>query len=213
MVSEQTIHSIVEVGSINDLDSVLVRASKSGDADAFGELVKKYQKRVFRIARTITRSSEDAEDICQNVFAKAWGHLAEFEERASFSTWLTRIAVNESLMQVRRRQPVTVSLDEAVSDDDEGTLQVRDLRPNPEELYSDWQVREMLSSGLARLRPAMRIVFVLRDMEGLSIEETAAAVGATVAAVKTRLFRARLILRAFLEKRILRRRAAAATIH
>jgi len=190
----------------SDEAAELVHAAQAGDAQAFAGLVSQYQKRVFRVAYSILQSWEDAEDVVQNIFVKAFQNLRGFQGKSSFATWLTRIAVNESLMLLRQRRAKLVSLDEPVLNrEGEGVaLDVRDLRLNPEQARNQSELREILAKALDELRPALRIVFVLRDLEGLSTEETAEAVGINVPAVKTRLLRARLALRQKLQRRLSR---------
>jgi RNA polymerase sigma-70 factor (ECF subfamily) len=181
-----------------DSDQELLESVKSGDTEAFGVLVEKYQDRIFRVAHSITHNREDAEDVSQNVFFKAFEALKNFEGRSTFSTWLTRIAVNESLMHIRRRRAVMVSLDQPSKDDDK-PIQLRDPSPSPEQLCNHGEMRQLLEFALRRLQPALRIVFVLRDIEGLSVEETADVLNLTVQAIKTRLYRARRALRVRLQ--------------
>jgi RNA polymerase sigma-70 factor, ECF subfamily len=175
----------------------LVRAAKQGDDSAFEELVRRYDRNVFRIAQHITQNREDAEDVVQEAFLKAYGNLAKFQEQSKFYTWLVRIAVNEALMKLRRRKPErTVSLDEDIkTEDDSLPREIADWSPNPEQQYTQAELREILSKTIQGLPPGFRTVFVLRDVEGLSTEETAAALELSVPAVKSRLLRARLQLR------------------
>src|SRR6201993_2106018 len=175
----------------------LVRAAKSGDVGAFEELVKRYDRNVFRIAQHITQNREDAEDVVQDAFLKAYSNLEQFQGQSKFYTWLVRIAVNEALMKLRRRRPErTVSLDEDIkTDEDSLPREVADWSPNPEQQYTQSELREILSKTIQGLPPSFRTVFVLRDVEGLSTEETAAALELSVPAVKSRLLRARLQLR------------------
>jgi len=176
---------------------VLVRAAKTGDDKAFGELVKRYDRNVFRIAQHITQNREDAEDVVQDAFLKAYTNLQQFQEQSKFYTWLVRIAVNEALMKLRRRRPErTVSLDEDIqTEDDSVPREVADWAPNPEQNYNQAELREILSRTIQGLPPGFRTVFILRDVEGLSTEETAEALELSVPAVKSRLLRARLQLR------------------
>jgi RNA polymerase sigma-70 factor (ECF subfamily) len=178
-------------------DLVLVHASKSGDFAAFEKLVKRYDRRLFRIAQHLTHNREDAEDVVQESFLKAFQHLDQFREDAKFSTWLIRIAINQSLMMLRSRRPAReVSIDsDFQSEDGNLPMDVVDWAPNPEELYRATQLREILRNALQQLGPGLRVVFVLRDIEGFSLEETAEALELSVAAVKARSFRARLQLR------------------
>jgi RNA polymerase sigma-70 factor (ECF subfamily) len=185
----------------------LVRAAKGGDIGAFEELVKRYDRNVFRIAQHITQNREDAEDVVQDAFMKAYGNLAQFQEQSKFYTWLVRIAVNEALMKLRRRRPErTVSLDEDVkTDEDSIPREVADWSPNPEQQYSQAELKQILSKTINGLPPSFRTVFVLRDVEGLSTEETAEALNLSIPAVKSRLLRARLQLRERLTKYFKRR--------
>ena len=185
----------------------LVQAAKRGDDSAFEELVRRYDRNVFRIAQHITQNREDAEDVVQEAFLKAYGNLAKFQEQSKFYTWLVRIAVNEALMKLRRRKPErTVSLDEDIkTEDDSLPREIADWSPNPEQQYTQAELREILSKTIQGLPPGFRTVFVLRDVEGLSTEETAAALELSVPAVKSRLLRARLQLRERLGKYFERR--------
>jgi RNA polymerase sigma-70 factor, ECF subfamily len=180
----------------------LVRAAKGGDISAFEELVKRYDRNVFRIAQHITQNREDAEDVVQDAFLKAYGNLKQFQEQSKFYTWLVRIAVNEALMKLRRRRPErTVSLDEDVkTEEDSIPREVADWSPNPEQQYNQAELKEILSKTINGLPPSFRTVFVLRDVEGLSTEETAEALNLSIPAVKSRLLRARLQLRERLTK-------------
>ena len=199
----------------SDEAAELVHAAQAGDAQAFAGLVSQYQKRVFRVAYSILQSWEDAEDVVQNIFVKTFQNLRGFQGKSSFATWLTRIAVNESLMMLRQRRAKLVSLDEPVTNrEGEGgvALDVRDLGLNPEQACNQSELREILAKALDELRPALRIVFVLRDLEGLSTEETAEAVGINVPAVKTRLLRARLALRQKLQRRLSRPHSGRAAV-
>ena len=175
----------------------LVQSAKGGDVAAFEELVRRYDRNVFRIAQHITQNREDAEDVVQEAFLKAYGNLAQFQGQSKFYTWLVRIAVNEALMKLRRRRPERmVSLDEDVkTEDDSVPREVADWAPNPEQLYNQSELHEILTRTIQGLPPGFRTVFVLRDVEGLSTEETAEALGLSILAVKSRLLRARLQLR------------------
>lgn len=180
----------------------LVQAAKKGDLDAFGELVHKYDRNIFRIAQHITHNEEDAQDVVQDAFLKAYRNLNQFQGNSKFYTWLVRIAVNEALMKLRkRRNEKTVSLDDDV-ETDEGSIprEVADWSPNPEQLYGQSELGDILKRTIQGLSPGFRTVFVLRDVEGLSTEETAEMLGLSVPAVKSRLLRARLQLRERLGK-------------
>jgi RNA polymerase sigma-70 factor, ECF subfamily len=183
-------------------DLALAHASKRGDLAAFEKLVKRYDRKLFRIAQHLTHNREDAEDVVQEAFLKAFLHLGQFREDAKFSTWLTRIAMNQSLMMLRNRRPTReVSIDnDFQSDDGNLPIDVEDWAPNPEHLYRATQLREILRAALQKLGPGLRVVFVLRDIEGFSLQETAEALGLSVIAVKARSFRARLQVRERLSK-------------
>ena len=187
----------------------LVQAAKKGDVGAFGELVKRYDRNVFRIALHITQNREDAEDVVQDAFLKAYENLGQFQGQSKFYTWLVRIAVNEALMKLRRRRPERmVSLDQEVqTEEDSIPREVADWSPNPEQLYNQAELRDILGKTIQGLPPNFRTVFVLRDVEGLSTEETAQALDLSVPAVKSRLLRARLQLRERLNRYFKKRQA------
>jgi RNA polymerase sigma-70 factor, ECF subfamily len=184
----------------DDLD--LVHASKNGDVAAFGELVKRYDRKLLRIAQSITHKTEDAQDAVQEAFLKAFQRLSQFREDATFSTWLIRITINRSLLKLRK-QSVTkeVSLDnDFQADGDMLPMEVADWSPNPEQLYWASELHDILVRALDGLRPILRTVFVLRDIEGLSIVQTAQVLNVSHTAVKARLWRVRLELRECLSK-------------
>jgi|HubBroStandDraft_4_1064222.scaffolds.fasta_scaffold119641_1 RNA polymerase sigma-70 factor (ECF subfamily) len=191
--------AVREVAS-DDLD--LVHASKKGDAAAFEQLVKRHGRRLLRISQTVTRNKEDSEDAVQEAFLRAFQNLADFREDSQFSTWLIRITVNQSLMKLRKqRAQKQFSLDEDFqADGDVLPLDVPDRAPNPEQLCWASELRDILVRTVEELRPILRTVFVLRDVEGLSIEQTARALNVSQAAVKARLWRVRLHLRERLNK-------------
>jgi RNA polymerase sigma-70 factor, ECF subfamily len=181
---------------VREDEHLLVAAAKSGDATAFEELVHRYERKIFRLTMNITRNREDAEDAMQDAFMKAYSHLDKFQEESRFYTWLVRIAANEALMRLRKRRPNQVSLDEPIEgEDDFIPQQIEDWGPSPEQRFAQTEMRDILRGVIEELTPDFRIVFVLRDVEGLSTEETAETVGISEAAVKSRLLRARLKLR------------------
>jgi RNA polymerase sigma-70 factor (ECF subfamily) len=185
----------------DDLD--LVHASKNGDVAAFEQLVKRYDRKLFRIAQHVTHNREDAEDAVQEAFLKAFQHLGEFREDSKFSTWLIRITLNQSLMKLRkqRRAIREVSLEENFQTDGEKLpMEVIDWAPDPEQLYRTSELRDILIKALRELRPILRTVFVLRDIEGLSIAQTAEVLNLSHSAVKARLWRGRLQLRECLNR-------------
>ncbi len=181
---------------VQDDEPILVAAAKGGDISAFETLVGRYERKIFRLAQNITQNKEDAEDTMQEAFLKAYEHLNEFQGNSRFYTWLVRIAVNQALMKLRKRRPNQVSLDEEVDTGEElMPREVEDWGPSPEERFKQSELAGILSSTIAELDPSFRIVFQLRDIEELSTEETAEALGLSVPAVKSRLLRARLKLR------------------
>ena len=178
-------------------DVALVARAREGDTAAFEQLVNQYDRQIFRVAQHITQNREDAEDITQDAFLKAYQKLDQFQGNSKFSTWLVRIAVNESLMRLRKRKTSkTVSMNEDVQTD-EGSIprDFAEWRPNPEQIYNQGELGEILRKTIQGLPPGFRTVFTLRDIENLSTEETAEALGLSVPAVKSRLLRARLQLR------------------
>jgi RNA polymerase sigma-70 factor (ECF subfamily) len=184
---------VEEVG--NDLE--LVHAAKNGDMSAFEQLVERYDTRLLRIAQNVTHNREDAQDAVQEAFLRVFQHLDGFREDSKFSTWLIRITVNQSLMKLRKQCSMReVSLDEDYRvDENRLPREVADWSPSPEERYRSSELRGILITTLQELSPILRTVFVLRDMEGSSIAQTAEILGLSQAAVKARLWRARLLLR------------------
>ena len=183
----------------DDLD--LVHASKNGNVAAFEQLVKRYDRKLFRIAQHITHNREDSEDAVQEAFLKAFQHLGEFREDSKFSTWLIRITLNQALMKLRklRRAAKEVSLEENYQAGEEALpIEVADWAPDPEQLYRASELRGILIKTLSELRPVLRAVFVLRDIEGLSTAQTAEVLNLSQVAVKARLWRGRLQLRELL---------------
>lgn len=178
-------------------EMALVHRAKAGDAQAFTELVSKYERKIYRLAKHITQGDEDAEDVLQETFLKAYEHLASFQENSKFYTWIVRIAVNEALMKLRKRKSDrTVPLDEPVDTGEETVVrEIAVWEDTPEQQYSREELAGILNSAIESLKPGFRTVFVLRDIEELSTEETAETLGISVPAVKSRLLRARLQLR------------------
>ena len=194
----------ISMACVLDPDLPLVEASKRGDTCAFEELVKRYDRRLLRIALNVTHNRDDAEDAVQDAFLKAYRNLDKFRADAKFSTWLFRIAVNESLMKLRKQrgaQERTVNI-ESESDHDlrPAESNLADWSPDPEALYGASEFRQILTMSLQKLSPALRVVFVLRDIEEHSILETSDFLNISENAVKSRLSRARRELREELSK-------------
>jgi RNA polymerase sigma-70 factor, ECF subfamily len=170
-------------------------------------LVRRYQNKIFRLAQHITQNREDAEDVLQETFLKGYEHLDQFQGNSKFYTWIVRIAVNQALMKLRRRKnDKSVSLDETI-DTGEDTM-VREIAAwdeDPEERLSREELGDILNTAIDSLEAPYRSVFVLRDIEELSTEETAEALGLSVPAVKSRLLRARLQLREKLTRQFKRK--------
>jgi RNA polymerase sigma-70 factor (ECF subfamily) len=175
----------------------LIARVQQGQKELFYELVRPYERRVFAAALTILRNEADAEDVAQEAMLKAFANIRQFRAEARFSTWLIQITVNEALMRRRREKTVVM---EGIDDrkDEESDYAPRDFadwREIPSESLERKEVRHRLAAALATLDQKYREVFVMRDMENLNIQETADALGISVASVKTRLLRARLMLR------------------
>jgi RNA polymerase sigma-70 factor (ECF subfamily) len=178
-------------------ESLLVTEAKAGSYQAFEELVNRYEKKIYRLALRLTGNQQDAEDVLQETFLKAYEHLPDFRQDSRFYTWLVRIAVNEGLMRLRKlRSDKSEPLEDMVSDDGQLTpREFRDWKPNPEETMQQKEMEDLLLKAARTLSPSLRTVFLLRDVDDLSTEETANILNLTAGAVKARLFRARLQLR------------------
>ena len=178
-------------------NDILLDALKAGDREAFSRLVDLTSAHVYRVALQILGSSQDAEDAMQETYIKAMHSLADFEGRSSLTTWLYRIAVNEALMLVRKRKPQMMVMEQSDVDlkDENDPKEIIDWCCLPEGEMLSSESRRFLDQAVQNLPPKLRMVFVMRDLEGLSIQETAAALDVTESVVKTRLLRARLALR------------------
>lgn len=170
---------------------------KAGDRAEFARLVEAHSGQIYRLAMKMLRNAQDAEDILQETFIKAYDHIQGFEGRSSLSTWLYRIATNEALMFIRKQKDNTTSIDEPYQSDDGDEIpkQIIDWCCLPEKDLMSSESREYLDQAVESLPETMRIVFLLRDVEGLSTRETAEVLDLSESAVKTRLSRARLKLR------------------
>jgi RNA polymerase sigma-70 factor, ECF subfamily len=182
-------------------DAELVRRAQAGELDAFEALAERYEERVYSLALRMLRHEQDAEDVTQQAFLSALEALKNFRGEASFSTWLLRIATHAALKVIRKRKGLeTVSLEEATEPgEDYGSIPhpeyIADWRQSPEQLVHRNEVRRLLDAALGKLDEKHRLVFLLRDVEGLSVKETAEALGLSEANIKVRLLRARLQLR------------------
>jgi RNA polymerase sigma-70 factor, ECF subfamily len=171
-------------------DLTLVAAAQGGNLQAFEVLVERHEQKIFFVARRITGTREDAEDVVQQTFQKAFTYLCKFENRSSFSTWLTRIAINEALMMLRRgRRLREVSIDESSGSEETAMLlEIPDSGPSPESSYSQRERERMLSAAMNKLTPGVRTAIELRELGELSTGEIARRMGLSVEAVKGRLF-------------------------
>lgn len=177
-------------------DGALVAAVKCGDTQAFEELVLRHKQRLLAVAQRITNNREDAEDVVQESFHKAFLHLDAFQQKSQFSTWLTRIAMNEAFMLLRRRRGVLEVLPENLDDGVKSGFEAFvDQSPNPEESCWRRERKELLTEAISRLGPTIRKAILLRDIEERSVEETAQILGASITAVKARVFQGRRKLR------------------
>src|SRR5260221_9498350 len=197
-----------EIASIDILpgnaDMALAAAAKNGNRKAFEILVERHEQRIFFVARRITRTREDAEDVVQQSFQKAFTHLGKFEGRSAFSTWLTRIAITEALMFLRRSRGLREVLIDDLSGNEEGTtgLEVPDASPDPEASYSRREWAEMLFLAMNELPPGIRRAIQLRELDERSSEETARIMGISVSALKGRMFHGRKRLRETIKRYI-----------
>jgi len=181
-----------------DNEAEVVAEARAGNHGAFATLVKQYDHHIYRIALNITRNTEDAKDALQESLLKAHTNLGRFEGQSRFYTWLVRIAINESLMKLRRRRREKEVFIDEQPETDNGRLmagEIVDWDENPEERYSQAELREILTKAIESLSPPYRLVSLLRDVEGFSTDETAQTLGISVSAAKSRLLRARSQLR------------------
>jgi len=182
-------------------EEILVKKSKEGDFEAFEELVNLHEKHVYNIAWNMLRNQEDAEEVLQETFIKAYNKLNQFEGRSKFSTWLYRIATNEALMIIRKKNPVQpVSLDEPIDDGYKTKIrrELIDWKENPQDIYLKKELKEKIDYIIYSLPEDYRSVFVLRDIQGFSGEKVSEILSITIPAVKARLHRARLYAREIL---------------
>jgi RNA polymerase sigma-70 factor (ECF subfamily) len=177
-----------------------LEALRSGNRAEFARLVEAYSNQIYRLGLKMLSNSQDAEDILQETFIKAYNHLDRFDGRSSLSTWLYRIATNEALMLIRRRKKVEVSIDEPLQamESEPGPVEIVDFCCLPERELLSAEARHYLDRAVTELPSSLRVVFILRDIEGLSTRETAEVLELSETAVKTRLSRARLRLRQLL---------------
>jgi RNA polymerase sigma-70 factor (ECF subfamily) len=184
--------------SKQDSDTFSIEALKNGSREELARFVDDFSPKIYSMALRMLGDSQDAEDVLQETFIKAITHLKEFEGRSSLSTWLYRIATNEALMIIRKRKPtLNIGMDDANEEGEEGVEPVRilDWCCLPEKELLSAEAHSHLNEAVQRLSPALRMVFTLRDIQGLSIRDTSSILNISEEAVKTRLLRARLKLR------------------
>lgn len=195
---DETFRQSGHLMSTKDIDDISLKALQAGNRSEFARFVDAYSPQVYRLALKMLSNPQDAEDVLQNTFIKALQHIANFESRSSVSTWLYRIAANEALMMLRKRKPETSLADLAPEEDENSDYTPENLTDwccLPEEEFVNAEARLHLDHAIQRLPDTLRVVFLLRDIEGLSIEETSQVLNLSETAVKTRLLRARLRLR------------------
>ena len=185
------------VSNLVQAEGFSLEALRNGDRVEFSRLVDTYSANIYRLALKMLNQPQDAEDVLQETFLKAFRGLKNFDGRARLSTWLFRIATNEALMLLRRHKPEFVSIDEPIETEDgeQDPVQIVDWCCLPEGEMMSKEARQHLSEAAERLPHTLRVVFLLRDIEDLSTQETAEVLGLTETAVKTRLSRARMRLR------------------
>jgi RNA polymerase sigma-70 factor (ECF subfamily) len=179
-----------------DSDRTLVARAQGGDREAFGRLLRRYEKRVFSVANSILRNPDDARDVAQEAFWKAHNALANFDGQAQFFTWMYRITVNLAIDYLRKRRGQRVEFDDARANGEEDGADPTGLSPrrlgfDPHRALEDQELRGQLERSLAQLSPAHRAVLVLREVEGLSYQEMADVVGCSIGTIMSRLFHAR----------------------
>ncbi|MDQ6701525.1 MAG: sigma-70 family RNA polymerase sigma factor [Acidobacteriota bacterium] len=186
---------------VSQSDDELVSLSQEGRKDAFSELMRRNYSSSFKLALSILHERQEAEDQVQNAYWKAFQHIGQFQRDSKFSTWMTRIVVNQCLMRLRQtRRAKFLYLDDTLIGEERGTLELVDKTDNPELAVGSKELSALLQKEIGRIPPLLRNVFVLRDVKELSMVEVAERLGISIAAAKSRLLRARLELRQRLEK-------------
>jgi RNA polymerase sigma-70 factor (ECF subfamily) len=196
-ITQVTFSQKVHLMSSVKEEALSLEALRAGDRAEFARLVDAYYEMVYRVAVKMLSNPQDAEDVLQETFMKALRAMKQFDGRSKLSTWLYRIATNEALMALRRQGPDLISTDESFETDEgeQEPVQITDWCCLPEKEFMSAEAQRYLDKAIDRLSPSLRAVFVLRDIEGLSTQETAEVLNLSETAVKTRLSRARLQLR------------------
>jgi len=189
--------------SLDAKDETLVAEAVRGSSAAFETLFRRYQQKMFHVALSRLQNPQDAEDAVQQTFQQAFLHLKSFQGQSRFSTWLTRIAINEALMLLRKRRPGHLSIEGHQSINEESfALEIKDQAATPEEQYGQLEIRNVLSGAIDELRPILKTVVNLSEIGELSTSKTAETLGIRVGTVKARTFRARRLLRDKIAKRL-----------
>ncbi len=184
----------------NKKEDYSLEALRAGDRIEFARVVEDYSAVIYRLAAKMLENPQDAEDVLQETFIKAYRHFKNFDGRSSVSTWLYRIATNEALMMLRKRKYISVSIDEPNGTSEQEPLQIIDWCCLPETELMSSEAQDYLEVAVAKLPHSLRVVFLLRDIDGLSTKETSEALNLSESAVKTRLSRARMRLRELLSE-------------
>ena len=197
------IENAMNLGGPNVKDETLVAEAVRGSSEAFEILFRRYNRKMYHVALGRLQNQEDAEDAVQLAFQQAFIHLKSFQGESRFSTWLTRIAINESLMLLRKRRPGHLSIEGHQTVDEESfALEIKDPAATPEEQYGQREIRNVLSGAIDELRPILKTVVNLSEIGELSTSKTAETLGVNVGTVKARTFRARRLLRDKIAKRL-----------
>ncbi len=190
-------------------DEQLVTLAQKGENDAFSELIQRHQTTCKRLAFSVLRDKQDAEDEVQNALWKAYEHLGQFQQDAKFSTWLSRIVLNQCLMRLRKdKRARYLYLDEGVAGEEIARLELADDSATPEDALAQAQIGATINQEIRRIPPLLREVFILRDVEELPMPDVASRLGISLAAAKSRLLRARLELRDRMQRHVGRLRPA-----
>ena len=203
-VTERREHVPRNISETTSADErLLVAQAKAGRASAFGALFERHREKIYRTSLRILRNQEDAEDSAQRSFQRAFTNLGRFREDSTFSTWVTRIAINEALMLLRQRRGNTpASQDNGHGNEGSASFDLRDEGPTPEEILAKNELRAAVTQAISHLRESLRIVVFHRELQGLTSTETARILGLSVAAVKARTFHAKRHLRRHLDRRL-----------
>jgi RNA polymerase sigma-70 factor (ECF subfamily) len=197
------VENVVNLENPNVKDETLVAQAVRGSSEAFEILFRRYHQKMFHVALSRLQNTEDAEDAVQLAFQQAFIHLKSFQGQSRFSTWLTRIAINESLMLIRKRRQNHFSIEGHQTVDEESfALEIKDPAATPEEQYGQREIRNVLSGAIDELRPILKTVVKLSEIGELSTTKTAETLGVNVGTVKARTFRARRLLRDKIAKRL-----------